>query len=224
MTPQGSMTPKIIYTVLGAVFGGMMGYLVTDLILWKIEERQFLEELQAEDEVVLLKKEGETKKPTDYSGQYNKPSLDSLVSMYRGDGILPDKPDIYPISREEWESFDSVREKEGITYYEVDGVFVRSDNEPLEENEVKNLIGVEAEKFFDSVEMDFEDTVLIRNVRLGIDFEITKLEMSYEDVMADIEEDEDEPPMSAAKQKFAVPERKKKAYIPPPEEDEDDAE
>lgn len=174
------MNNRVVYIGLGMVIGGIGGYLLADLIAWKILEKEFEEKLlEAEEEVgedlfIGLREhmDGQREdKRIDYS-KYTKPDLKEVAQQYE---TVEEGPVI--ISLDTWTS-DDVEEfdREVITYYGKDGVFADEAENQL--SDPNTLFGPNIHLHFGE-ESDDPDVVYVLNASEGAVFEIVRIHESY---------------------------------------------
>lgn len=173
------MNNRIIYIGLGMVAGGIGGYLLADLIAWKILEEQFEQGLSEETEekgeelFVGLRNEMDgihEKGHVDYS-QFAKEELKTLVEPYETE------TGPYIIAFDEFqENMLEDFEKVVISYYEDDGVYA----DPAEDSiaHPNDLFGPNIHLHFGE-ESEDPDVVYVANEEKGIIYEIVRIHDSY---------------------------------------------
>ena len=192
---------KILYLALGAALGGLTGYLIGDLVAYKLVD----ENLQINDRFYLLKNfldetldlgaKKDSKPKVNYGN--TKPALDSLAKPYR---VSDDTPRI--ITVEDWASAHPMNDKVMVSYYEDDTTYAMEDDELIDAPE--NLFGPNIHLHFGE-ESEDPDVVYVRNDRSGTDYEITRIHGSYKAlVMGEPEEEPKPKPKRASRSRKKV--------------------
>lgn len=89
--------------------------------------------------------------------------------------------------------------QENLVYYAKDDVLTTERDEVI--TDVEDIIGPDALTSFGSMCLD-KDTVFVRNIRLGMEYEITRDEGSYQEVVLGYSDEEEEQAYKKAKQYF----------------------
>lgn len=206
---------KIIVLTAGGVIGGVTGYLLADLLIFKLQEEQTFpeDEWKPTEEFV----EGEeteqrgivVKKPKDYTS-YSKGKLEELAAPYQ-----KSKRDPWVIiSLENWTVKRHSSNSETITYYEDDMTFA-NENEEIIHNPI-DLLGPDIHLHFGDSSED-PDIVYIHNESSGMDYEVIRIHGSYQTIVMGMSEEEVASTNSPVKQRRR---RKNKAH----EDDSEDEE
>ena len=178
---------QVLYFSIGAAVGGLVGWYLTkrhyeSFIDEEIEEvkERYKEDNEEEHERKIYKKRLDT------LGYAPKLSNDIEVDEYVKDEVEEDlkvtnpfpgeRVDVpYTITPDEFlNSEEGVFDKETITYYAGNGELVSDADEILM---IPDTIGYESLENFGEYE---ENTVFVRNEKLGMDFEVVRVEGSYE--------------------------------------------
>lgn len=115
-----------------------------------------------------------------------------------GDEFMDEKP--HEISSLSFMNDRLDEAKETLEYYAEDKVLCEAHDEVIENPE--DIVGHEFDKLFDGVLSEDENVVYIHNPRLHVDYEIIKIDSSYEkDVLGATDEE-----VAAAKAYFGIPE------------------
>jgi len=183
----------------GGTVGGFVGYLVGDLIVYKLQEETVKE---MEDET--LKDEMAVVVPnigvnyTDYSKQ-----LEKLASRYKGVEER-EMPAIQIVKYDDLAKYDSKYVMEEIAYYEVDGVFSTENEEPIAN--FNELFGEDISKNFGAGSED-PDIVYVLNENTIVIYEITRVHGSYASLVLGMPLEKENKKPAARR----VPKRKKSA-------------
>lgn len=188
---------KILLIVGGGIVGGFTGYLIGDLIAYKFQENQYLYDEEEESEKDELALEGYKNIAADYSS-VSKPNLKDLAekSMIRDTGNKKLNP-WKLISDEEYQN-DISHSKEVITYYETDDIFSDVSDNKLENP--RELFGPDVAMHFGQYSND-PDVVYIRNENTTIDYEIIRINGSYQLLVMGLSEEEINKPKSPKRPK-----------------------
>lgn len=175
------MQRKIIFVAIGSFLaGGGTGFLVGRHVWKKIFEKRLNEERASLEEVrkemlSTIEKKKEEKDKVSFSVDY-----DPLIARYEKDLIdknyisttpkEEDVDDIRPISMYQFAA-DANYEKESLTYYDEDDVLENENGDRVEPGSIimKNFYSYFGEDMFGD-----EDTIYVRNDKLGTDFEVIR--------------------------------------------------
>ena len=162
---------KVLYIGLGMVIGGVAGYLIGDLLAYKVLEDEYEDDsLDLIKDIFVDQQEGVRVGPTDYTTVTTptKPELKDIV--------VTDETEPRIISLKEWSRKTEGFEQITITYYQQDGVYADLGEEAVD---VPNeLFGTNIHLHF-GAESEDPDIVYVRNPELQTDFEIIRLDESY---------------------------------------------
>ena len=86
----------------------------------------------------------------------------------------------YPINFEDFNGNESY-EKACLTYYEPDDQLVDEDEELIPD--IETYVCLDFARYFDDPDSDDPNTIYIRNEKLRMDFEITRMHVSYAEMM-----------------------------------------
>lgn len=89
--------------------------------------------------------------------------------------------------------------QENLVYYAKDDVLTTERDEVI--TDIDDVVGPHALTSFGSMCLD-KDTVFVRNIRLGMDYEITRDEGSYQEIVLGYSDEEEEAAYKKAKQYF----------------------
>lgn len=202
---------KLKAQLIGAMVGAITGYLLTDLILWKVLEKEFFDEELTEliqlskptDEINPIFTERPDKQKVDYSSFSEKEDLGVLVEKYKSDA----PPYVVNLSERQHLVEEGAAEAV-IVYYEDDNTYCDEKEEIIDDPMA--ILGPNPNLRFGDQSAD-PDTVYIMNERMGVLYEIMRLEESYAiQVLGEIPK----PPK---------PQRRKRAAKPEAEEEGKDA-
>jgi len=195
------MLGKLLVVALGGVIGGTVGYFVTHLIVYKVEEMAFGEMEEDPEPTTLLEAkkdleeigliptfpENEVRVPKNYS--IGKSSLDSLVSKYNPiEAKESDEP--YLLTEEEYQNDNGEIRQEPLIYWAIDSQLTDVANNLIENP--KKVVGSTTLTKFGFIQSD-PDILYVRNNKRNIDYEISKVEKSYKEEVVGVD-DEMEPP------------------------------
>lgn len=204
---------NLTWMIAGAVVGGISGYLVTDLILYKLEERKVMKEFEEfndgiEERLVTLaniQKSEIDKARIDYT-KHSKSDLKDLVKQYTSE----DAP--YIVTVEDYNDEGDPFGRLSIIFYEEDAVFADANEEVIDNPQ--NLFGPNIHLHFGEKSED-PDIVYVCNPGEGVIFEIIRMHTSYKvEVLGE--------PAEPEKPKKAAPKRRARAAAKKKAEPEDD--
>lgn len=225
---------RLAYLALGALVGGALGYLTGDWLAWKYQEigyQKDLDELNRLDQergdlgfaVSQMKPDGPVVVGMRIP-EAQKKELEELAKQYESDNAweaIPeeveildepeDVPDIEIISFDEWADAPSARkfQKVYVVYYTVEGVFARDGEVEITNHE--DVLGDSPQHHFGKSDGGDKNTVYIRNHRMSVDYQIERVEASYDAFMGgmeDPEEPEEKPPEPPKRIRRAVDPKK----------------
>ena len=183
--------------ILAGALGGVLGYLISDWLVFKLWEEDIRNDLA---EVNPSKEEISAPSAThhvDYSGfLQDKADLADLIQRkgYSSKPALVEGP--YILSEEEAHEIAGGREAgwETITYYEQDGTFCDQAEEIIED--MRPLTGPNIHLHFGDM-TDDPDVVYVHNPRSGVVYEVLRLNESYSLQVAGIipKKEEQTPPV-----------------------------
>lgn len=208
-------TVNLTYLLIGMTFGGVSGYLITDLLVYKKLERDFNKTADESGKYILNFDESDEFK-VEESGQYvinekaikglvkdytkyskSKAELKELVKKYQS---MPDS--IIIVNLEEFEGTEFSYPHETITYYELDSVFSKDNDEVVDNSQ--ELFGPNIHLHFGEKSED-DDIVYVCNHDLGLMFEIVRVHSSYKVMILGEPEPEPKPTKSASKRRKVAP-------------------
>lgn len=197
---------KISCMLLGAVSGGLLGYMTFEIVAWKLlEESQEQEEgepiysdnVRVQDYVVADEKPdletiigvpvpivkdydeliAEDESLHDYT-QYGSEMDESLIEEEEWEE--DENQEIRIIGIGEWEELQSRYQKVPVTYFQKDGIFSAPDG--TEVRDTDELFPPNIQLHFGSESGD-PDLVYVRNPRTGSDYEISRFDGSYAEII-----------------------------------------
>lgn len=221
---------KVVYIVLGAAAGGLVGYLVGDFIATKIynstltpvtdtpPDGWFPELVEEDDGIVVLKENQEKEPPVGARRIINyaadKGSLAELASKYKDD----DKVETIQIVGED--DFAETRYHViELTFYDEDGVFTDVNGEMV--INPAELVGKDLPYQFGIMDGQDPDIVYILNHSLTVAYEVTAVHGSYQELILG---DEPEPELPPDPPKTTKSKRARRAATPKPKVDKVDDE
>jgi hypothetical protein len=222
---------KVVYIVLGAAAGGLVGYLVGDFIATKIYNSRFevndesvvVDELnkwfpEEDDGIVVLKENQEKEPPVGARRIINyaadKGSLAELASKYKDD----DKVEKIQIVGEDGFAETRYHVIE-LTFYDEDGVFTDVNGEMV--INPAELVGEDLPYQFGIMDGQDPDIVYILNHSLTVAYEVTAVHGSYQELILG---DEPEPELPPDPPKTTKSKRARRAATPKPKVDKVDDE
>lgn len=164
---------KICLISLGGVAGGVVGYLVADLVIYKISKKDSFYDENENSDLEFYKEVSNEYKPKNYN-EISKPDLAGLAAPFRDHEVL-----WRLISQKEYLK-NNVFEKSEVLYYENDQVFADE-----EENKIENpeeLFGPTPLSNLGHLSND-PSVVYIRNLARNTDYEITSVDGSYTELV-----------------------------------------
>lgn len=174
---------KFLYIGIGIAVGGVSGYLLAELIAYKISEEQWLEEEDFDTDPQftnldfvsetgeVLKRKMERGEMVDYN-KFSKQSLETLVEPY----VESVEPQI--ISLEEWVNFsEEDYERCVVTYYEADTTFANQNEEIIKAPQ--ELFGVPNIHLHFGEKSEDSDIVYVVNPNVESVFEVVRIHESY---------------------------------------------
>lgn len=213
---QNGIGRSLFVMTLGAIAGGITGYLITELIVDKIYNQQF--EDDDENEVVPDKVEiiGEPEVTTpdravrgrriNYADA-SKPNLEELVNPYK---IQDRTPRI--ITQEDWSNVHPLNDKQTVTYYEDDTTFADANDEIIPNP--NDILGPNIHLHFGEGSED-PDIVYVRADYTSTDYEIIRVQGTYQEIVMGVVPEVKPPPKKATKRP-----RKKKVEDEPEDSEE----
>lgn len=212
---------NLTWLIVGCAVGGVSGYLITDLLIYKLREREFATKPNewVDSEGVAISADwakaiNEGKIKTDYT-KYSKGDLDELVKAY-----LPElAPFIIPL--EAWEDNEYEYEKHTILFYTEDAVFTQENGDVIKSPQ--NQFGPNIHLHFGEASED-EDVVYVSNPGLESLYEILRIHESHEKKEEEPKKVEPKRASRAAakqkaKEKETEPPVKRRARAAPPVEE-----
>lgn len=161
-------TQTMMYVGGGALFGGILGYLIVDYLIYKNLEKEFAEKSPVQEWMFEHAGDEMSVIPNiDYS-RYSKADLGELSKPYLAD-MSP-----YVATLEDWNLLDIP--KRTILYYTEDSVFSDGTGEIIKSPQ--NIFGPNAQLHFGE-ESEDEDVVYIHNPGLNLIYEIIRQHESY---------------------------------------------
>lgn len=164
------------------VAGVGLGALATFFIIKSKYENMYQEDVESLRELQNEKMDNaiktakiETKNSPAELAQYN----EILKRNYASAPVEPAKKDIYIIDPDEY-GLKAGYATEELNYYAGDDTLVDEHDERIED--ASSMIGIEALEHFGDYE---EDIIHIRNEKLNVDFEITRFDQSYAEVIGE---------------------------------------
>lgn len=172
---------SIIKTLLTFAAGCGLGYLVASRTLSDKYDRRAQEEINAVKDALRKRHESVSESGSESDTQVTKEYEDRVVGLGYSQPTRPDKdPAPYVISPDIFGDHDDY-EQITLTYYS-DGVLTDDDDRPIADDMIEQTIGKESLQHFGEYD---EDTVLVRNERLKVDYEVVKEYISYKDFLSD---------------------------------------
>jgi len=170
-----------IKTLLAFAAGCGLGYLVAAKTLSDKYDRRAQEEINAVKDALRKRHEGVSENDSESSTQSVREYEERVVGLGYSQPTRPEKdPAPYVISPDMFGNRDNY-EQITLTYYS-DGVLTGDDDRPIADDMIEQTIGKESLQHFGEHD---EDTVLVRNERLKVDYEVVKEYISYKDFLSD---------------------------------------
>lgn len=185
---------KVLIVAASGVCGGIVGYLVADMLIYKFQEKQISEDIMGEFEKRVEEyKPSNPEAPVDYTRMTKaKANLNDLVAPYLGIGQETEDlsvPLFEVISHNEWTDQTNPDQYQ-IMFYEGDNTYT------MEEEIVaspSDLIGPREGLRFGELSED-PDVVYIRNNDVEADYEVIRVHGKYSTLVLGMSEEETEKP------------------------------
>lgn len=200
-----------MWYAIGAVSGGIAGYLVADFVAYKLQEKMIekdimdefdknLEEYKSNDEEVVLM-------GVDHGPKSQKGDLAKLAQPYLASEFEPEEPEnewvnedlpLYEIISEERWTDQDYPDQVTIMFYTDDKTFAGENEEII--SGVKDLIGPDDLLRFGEKSND-PDVVYIRNNDIEADFQVIRVHGSYATLVMGMSEEEVKKPKRTTRRK-----------------------
>jgi len=183
---------KVVIVAASGVCGGVVGYLLADMLIYKFQEKQISEDIMEEFEKRVEEyKPSNPEAPVDYTRMTKpKANLNELVAPYLGIGQETEDlsvPLFEIISHNEWVNLTN-RDQFEIMYYGGDNAYTLEDELIASPSD---LIGPREGLHFGELSED-PDVVYIRNNDLEADYEVIRVHGKYSTLVLGLSEEEAE--------------------------------